>query len=465
MFPVSVTPNDATRSSVQPNQGSVFSFLHEQPRVPTIIATPSQTNPEGNLTTPKVTGQTSDTSDRDQNEHEDSTTQTKPKRKRIKKHNSDPHTHISSGTEPEGEMPSKKKRSASKAGIKRKPRTETAPLFDPDADAGEELDPTQVSMGQLCEDTGVGRVSSRAAQVVENYSTWKQSSRERRAQIAAQAEARKYGRNEDQEGIPTSKAETQQNADQLESAGPSHSAGWTTIEGGSPAAEDEGVVVDVEVDKDGGEDGDKDGFDYSQAMQTSRYNVQVRIGPNGETIIDEQSLFVDRNDNGEDETAGYTHVEESDMSKFVNSMSYTKKLRGSRWSAEETELFYNALSQFGENYELISLVLPGRDRRACKNKFKAEDKRSPNRINWCLSHRTPYDIQTLSRLTGKDFSGPTPEIRVPTPPVLALPVDNTDQQQPQQKAKKSHKKNRTPGTSDGEEIVGTADSFVDDFEE
>src|ERR1700709_2427648 len=95
-----------------------------------------------------------------------------------------------------------------------------------------------------------------------------------------------------------------------------------------------------------------------------------------------------------------------------------------------------ALSQFGENYELISYVLPGRDRKSCKNKFKAEDKKNPARINYCLNNRQPYgkshrlvakegmtsytvlDMQTLSRMTGKDFSGPTPEIR--PPPVLTL---------------------------------------------
>ena len=55
-----------------------------------------------------------------------------------------------------------------------------------------------------------------------------------------------------------------------------------------------------------------------------------------------------------------------------------------------TENFDQALSQFGENYELISYVLPGRDRKACKNKFKAEDKRNPARINQCLKNRVPY---------------------------------------------------------------------------
>lgn len=36
--------------------------------------------------------------------------------------------------------------------------------------------------------------------------------------------------------------------------------------------------------------------------------------------------------------------------------------------------------------------MPGRDRKACKNKFKAEDKKNPTRIQWCLDHRVPYGI-------------------------------------------------------------------------
>ena len=67
--------------------------------------------------------------------------------------------------------------------------------------------------------------------------------------------------------------------------------------------------------------------------------MQVRIGANGETIIDEESLFVNRDE--EDDTQNYTHVEESDTTKFVNSLTYSKKTRGSRWSAEETDLFFD----------------------------------------------------------------------------------------------------------------------------
>lgn len=53
---------------------------------------------------------------------------------------------------------------------------------------------------------------------------------------------------------------------------------------------------------------------------------------------------------------------------------------------------FKALSQYGENYELIAYVLPGRDRKSCKNKFKAEDKKNPARINYCLRNSIPVGM-------------------------------------------------------------------------
>ncbi|KAG9314023.1 hypothetical protein JVU11DRAFT_4801 [Chiua virens] len=295
---------------------------------------------------------------------------------------------------------SKRRPRSESLAISKKPKKSrqrsTTPTFTADADPGEDLDPTSVTMAALCEDTGQGRVSSKAAQILDNHLAWKKSNRDKRARMRVRMEARKYGRNEDNDTLqsgpvaPVSTAEA--------TSGPS------SIQ---PASGNLRAV----------EDASGQGFDYSQDISTSRYNVQVRIGPNGETIVDEESLFVDRN--AEEDAAEYTHIEESDVTKFVNSATYSKRFRGSRWSAEETELFYNALSQFGENYELISYVLPGRDRKACKNKFKSEDRKNPQRINYCLNNRKPYDMQTLSRMTGKDFSGPTPEIRAPAALSLA----------------------------------------------
>ncbi|TFY72782.1 hypothetical protein EVG20_g217 [Dentipellis fragilis] len=289
------------------------------------------------------------------------------KRKRIRKAASDPEEGEASDTATE--------RRTRKTKDGRKSRAASVAVFDPDADPGEDLDPTTVTMAMLCDDTGQGRVSSKAAQILSNHAAWKKSNRERRARMRATMEAKKYGRNEDDaEDIAVPNDVSSQ------VAGPSSSNAQS---GSTPVPPEVESLSEAAV-----EGSAKDGFDYTQSIATSRFNVQVRIGPNGETIVDEESLFVDRAE--DQDTDNYTHVEESDATKFVNSATYGKKFRGSRWSAEETELFFDALSQFGENYELISYVLPGRDH-----------------------------IQTLTRMTGKDFSGPTPIIRAKTPPNMA----------------------------------------------
>ncbi|OSD03219.1 hypothetical protein PYCCODRAFT_1444596 [Trametes coccinea BRFM310] len=362
----------------------------------------------------------------------------------------------SEGDETASESTGKKRKRSETAEPRRsRKRAPSPPPFDPDADPGEELDPTSITMASLCDDTGRGRVSSKAAQIVSNHAAWRAANREKRARQKAMMEAKKYGKSvDDDEGGPQG-ANGNATPGQKDAASSASRAGSVALD---PNAQNGSADAPGESEK------GVDGFDYTEEMAVSRFNVQVRIGANGETIIDEQSLFVNREE--EHETQDYTHVEESDLTKFVNSATYSKKLRGSRWSAEETEMFYDALSQFGENYELISYVLPGRDRKACKNKFKAEDKKNPARITYCLQNRRPYDIATLSRMTGKDFSGPTPEIRAPTP-LRSTELETHEQPVAPPSPKVIRKKSRTPSVHDaGVEIVGDIDDFgKEDFGE
>lgn len=140
-------------------------------------------------------------------------------------------------------------------------------------------------------------------------------------------ESKKYGRKDDGEEGETAPAKDPV----AEIAAPDDTA--EVLQEGSPPGSP------MPSEGPAGEDETGQGFDYSASMSTSRFNVQVRIGPNGETILDEESLYVDRND--ETENLNYTHIEESDNTKFVNSATYGKKFRGSRWGAEETELFFD----------------------------------------------------------------------------------------------------------------------------
>jgi len=188
-----------------------------------------------------------------------------------------------------------------------------------------------MTMAALCVDTGQGRISSKAAEIVNNHATWKLKNREKRARMKVMMEAKKYGHPDDEaEDSPEKSNQADEHQSSTSTAIPLSSVT-------APVTDDSG-----------------NGFDYSQDLTTSRYNVQVRIGPNGETVIDEDSLVVDRADN--QRTENLTHVTESDHTKFVNSATYGKRFRGSRWSAEETELFYD-VRNFGYNIPLIEFFL------------------------------------------------------------------------------------------------------------
>lgn len=66
-------------------------------------------------------------------------------------------------------------------------------------------------------------------------------------------------------------------------------------------------------------------------------------------------------------------------------------------------------------------------------------------------------MQTLSRMTGKDFSGPTPEIRAPTP--LRLPQDS-GRGEAQDDAVKVRKHSATPALGEAdEEVLGEIDDI------
>ena len=222
-------------------------------------------------------------------------------------------------------------------------RGQSVPALDPDAHPGEDLDPTTVTMAAICEDTGQGRVSSKAAQVLDNHAAWKRSNKEKRARMRATMEAKKYGRDEDAEerSVSTPAVEPSTSVATPPIAITPNRVAHNPPGGSTP--------------EDPPETGH--GFDYNHTMATSRFNVQIRIGPNGETIVDEESLFVDRAE--EHETDNYVHVEESDATKFVNSGSYSKKFRGTRWTVEETDLFY-AVSSFHTLLSPSKVITTGR---------------------------------------------------------------------------------------------------------
>ncbi|KAL7228127.1 hypothetical protein ACSBR2_006946 [Camellia fascicularis] len=78
-------------------------------------------------------------------------------------------------------------------------------------------------------------------------------------------------------------------------------------------------------------------------------------------------------------------VQES--SNYPNYQSYMKKTPRSRWSKQDTELFYEAVRQFGTDISMIQQLFPGRTRNQVKLKYKKEERQQPLRLHEALTNR------------------------------------------------------------------------------
>jgi transcription factor TFIIIB component B'' len=122
---------------------------------------------------------------------------------------------------------------------------------------------------------------------------------------------------------------------------------------------------------------------------------QMRL-VNGQLVVDDLSLQVDRHAN-----AAVTHqtmevVEENELTRKVNSGTYrVRKNAGRSWGKDLTDAFYEALRTFGTDFTMIGLKL-GRDRRECRMKFNKEERVDPQRVNSALlGERLPINLESM----------------------------------------------------------------------
>ncbi|GMH00188.1 hypothetical protein Nepgr_002027 [Nepenthes gracilis] len=85
---------------------------------------------------------------------------------------------------------------------------------------------------------------------------------------------------------------------------------------------------------------------------------------------------------------------------YYNYQSYMQKTPIIRWSNYDTELFYQAISQFGSDLSMIQQLFPGRTRHQIKLKNKKEERRHPLRLHDALSTR-PKDLSHMEQLMRK----------------------------------------------------------------
>lgn len=129
---------------------------------------------------------------------------------------------------------------------------------------------------------------------------------------------------------------------------------------------------------------------------------QMRV-VNGQLVLDETSVQVDRRERDVGADGPLETIEESNLTRRVNSATWSKREKTERWDDEETERFYQALGMFGTDFEMMSKMFMGRSRRMLKNKFVVEERRNPRLITAALKKKVPVDMAEYSKLAAREF--------------------------------------------------------------
>ncbi|KPM43468.1 hypothetical protein AK830_g3066 [Neonectria ditissima] len=134
---------------------------------------------------------------------------------------------------------------------------------------------------------------------------------------------------------------------------------------------------------------------------------QFRI-VDGQIVVDQSSLAVDRHARAAAALGDVETVEENDFTRLITSNSFmtTSKLKGPNiWSDPETELFYRGLRMFGTDFEMISKMFPGKQRRNIKLKFNREERHCPRLVDAALigEKTIKINIDEYKAFTGSEF--------------------------------------------------------------
>ncbi|XP_028101424.1 uncharacterized protein LOC114300763 isoform X1 [Camellia sinensis] len=129
----------------------------------------------------------------------------------------------------------------------------------------------------------------------------------------------------------------------------------------------------------------KEGKTSEPPSTNQRYGSSPNSFGNPFTNYNEDENFESEQGGGSSNDPANPVVQES--SNYPNYQSYMKKTPRSRWSKQDTELFYEAVRQFGTDISMIQQLFPGRTRNQVKLKYKKEECQQPLRLQEALTNR------------------------------------------------------------------------------
>lgn len=149
-------------------------------------------------------------------------------------------------------------------------------------------------------------------------------------------------------------------------------------------------ATEEEARVDEGEEEPGEGEGEEEAMPVP----QVKIGPDGSLIINEESLVVNTNKPVvEEDTEAIDETENT-----TTYASFRKPQVRQIWSKQETEKFYYALSSIGTDFTLMLKVFPNKTRADLKKKFVKEDRENRLKIEKAFRERKPFDMEVFKQL-------------------------------------------------------------------
>ncbi|XP_030599089.1 transcription factor TFIIIB component B'' homolog [Archocentrus centrarchus] len=127
---------------------------------------------------------------------------------------------------------------------------------------------------------------------------------------------------------------------------------------------------------------------------------QVKVAEDGSLIIDEESLTVEvQRAKGPNPAENRDPIFERGSTTTYS--SFRKLNHAKRWTSEETDMFFLAVSMVGTDFSMICQLFPHRARSEIKNKFKKEERENSWRVDKAIRERRKLDIEYFSKLLEK----------------------------------------------------------------
>ncbi|ONH66903.1 Transcription factor TFIIIB component B'' [Cyberlindnera fabianii] len=146
-----------------------------------------------------------------------------------------------------------------------------------------------------------------------------------------------------------------------------------------------------------------DDAQFNDQQITGHSAIQLKLGQDGQLVVDEESRVVDRHKNAGNIVR--ERYDENPYENIVNSATYGRQRYTDKWDKQEISKFYQALGQWGTDFALIAQMFPYRTRRQIKSKFILEEKKRPLLIELALSNKlkTQFDFDEYCNDANKTF--------------------------------------------------------------